>query len=183
MWCECSCVVGKQTQREKWKQFFFVLWIMQEIHPVCRELGKTWHLSVYTLPPLVTSKLFQTTRNVSIPHNVQPFGHAQLLGQVRKEDIICILNESFGTSSWETVDNSSTMQSYVEGDSSYWDCSIHFRRSRLCIEIYSWPKSATFFFIFLPCFDLIFGCGLLKRAREFFLIGNGLYSWLLHDLC
>ena len=85
IWCDVNALVWwanklSNSWHEKWKQFLFVLWISQEIHPVGRKLGKTWHLSAYTLPPLVTSKLFQTIRNISVPHDVQPCGNTQLLG-------------------------------------------------------------------------------------------------------
>lgn len=160
MWMLLWCWANKlnNSWREKGKQFLFVLWITQKIHPV------GINLTSFCIHPSLSN--YQECKYPTWQHTIAWTSYNKTFSAYS--------NESFGTSSWETVDNStpsSIMQSYyVECESFLQDCSIHFRRSdfefadkdgrkeciswaknsfkspsRLSIEIYSWPKSATLF--------------------------------------
>ena len=73
-------------------------------------------------------------------------------------------------------------KSESEGGKDCISCAKNSARSpsRLCIDTYSWPKSATLFWsvlIFFPCLDVVLCRGFLKSAREFLLIGSWM-EWL-----
>lgn len=83
--------------REKGKQFLFVLWITQKIHPVGIDLTS------FCIHPSLSN--YQECK--------YPTRQCTVAWTSYNKTLSAYSNESFGTSSWETVDNSSTIQYYA----------------------------------------------------------------------